>query len=457
MKIIIPGDVLWILRKLNEAGHEAYVVGGCVRDSLLGRTPNDWDITTSAEPMEVKALFRRTIDTGLQHGTVTVMNHGTGYEVTTYRVDGDYSDHRRPESVTFSKNLADDLMRRDFTINAMAYHPEQGLVDLYDGMKDMAEQVIRAVGEPDARFDEDALRILRAVRFAAQLGFSIEAATRAAIRNHVDDLEHVSVERIETELTKLICSPHPEEMEELYDLGITARILPEFDWMMETPQNTPYHYTDVGHHTIAVMQHVSPTKVMRYAALLHDVGKPVCRATDASGVDHFKKHPIVGEPIAREILKRLKLDNKTIENACRLVLWHDFGLKGDLTEAGFRRGMSKMGIEHFPEYLEIRKADTAGQSDYRQAEKQEVLDHVIRMYEKTLEEKAPLAIRDLAVGGQDLKTVGVPAGPVMGQVLQHLLDFVLTEPARNTKEQLLRETESFLKQLARQEEGNSGE
>ena len=448
MKITIPQDVLWILRKLNDAGHEAYVVGGCVRDSLLGREPSDWDITTDAKPLQVKALFKRTIDTGLQHGTVTVMNHGVGYEVTTYRVDGDYSDHRRPESVAFSRNLADDLMRRDFTINAMAYHPERGLVDLYDGLADMEAKRIRAVGNPDERFDEDALRILRAVRFAAQLGFSIEPDTRAAIRNHVDDLSHVSVERIETELTKLICSPHPEEMEELYTLGITAKILPEFDRMMETPQNSPYHYTDVGHHSIVVMQHVSPTKTMRYAALLHDVAKPKCKTTGPDGVDHFKNHPFEGEPVAREILKRLKMDNKTIESVCRLVLWHDFGLSDDLTEAGFRKGMSKMGIEHFPEFLEIRRADMAGQSDYRGEEKEQALDRIIRMYEKTVTEKAPLSIRELAVGGQDLKAMDIPAGPVMGKVLQHLLDFVLKDPGRNTKERLIREAEAYRKQIS---------
>lgn len=445
MKIFIPQDVLWILRKLNENGFEAYVVGGCVRDSILGRKPSDWDITTDAEPMQVKGIFRRTIDTGLQHGTVTVMNHGVGYEVTTYRLDGDYSDHRRPESVTFSRNLADDLMRRDFTVNAMAYHPEKGLVDLYDGLADMEARVIRAVGDPDERFDEDVLRILRAVRFAAQLGFTIEPATKAAIRNHVEDLSHVSVERIETELTKLICSPHPEEMEELYELGITAKILPEFDRMMETPQNTPYHYTDVGHHTIAVMQHVSPTKAMRYAALLHDIGKPACRTTDEAGVDHFKKHPIVGEPMAEQVLRRLKLDNKTIDSVCRLVLWHDFGINDDLTDAGFRRGMSKMGIEHFPEYLEIRRADTAGQSDYRKEEKQETINRLIRMYEKTVEAEAALTVRDLAIGGKELKEAGVPAGPRMGEILGHLLDYVLEDPARNTREELLSETERFLR------------
>ena len=441
MTIRIPQDVLWILNKLNQAGYEAYVVGGCVRDSLMGREPNDWDITTDAEPLQVKKLFRRTIDTGLQHGTVTVMNHGVGYEVTTYRLDGEYDDHRRPDSVTFSKNLADDLMRRDFTINAMAYHPEKGLVDLYGGTEDLEGKRIRAVGDPDARFNEDALRILRAVRFAAQLGFQIEPETREAIRKHVKELSFVSIERIETELTKLICSPHPEEMEELYSLGITAKILPEFDRMMETPQNTPYHYTDVGHHTIAVMQGVSPTKIMRYAALLHDVAKPDCKKKDEMGRDHFYGHPAAGEPIARDILKRLKLDNKTIDEATLLVRWHDFGLKGDLTEAGFRKGVSRMGLEHFPAYLEIRKADMDGQSDYMKAEKEAGYQQILAMYEKLLKEKPALTIKDLAVNGKALMEKGIPAGPKMGEILKHLLDYVLEEPGRNTEEELLAEVD----------------
>ena len=439
MNIKVPQDAMWILRKLNEAGYEAYVVGGCVRDSLMGREPNDWDITTSAKPLEVKALFRRTIDTGLQHGTVTVMNHGVGYEVTTYRLDGDYSDHRRPESVTYSENLADDLMRRDFTINAMAYHPKKGLVDLYGGVEDMKRKEIRAVGDPDARFNEDALRILRAVRFAAQLGFTIEPGTRGAIRNHVEDLGLISMERIETELTKLICSDHPEEMEELYNLGITAKILPEFDRMMKTPQNTPYHYTDVGHHTIAVMQHVSPTKVMRYAALLHDVGKPDCRFTDEKGQDHFYGHPKKGVPIAVKVMKRLKLDNKTIDEASLLVLWHDFGMKGDLTETSFRKGVSRMGLDNFPAYLEIRHADMNGQSDYHQEEKEAGFARIRELYDRLLAEKPALTIRELAVDGKDLKEAGIPAGPGMGEILKHLLEYVLEDPARNDRETLLKE------------------
>ncbi|MBR3537550.1 MAG: CCA tRNA nucleotidyltransferase [Eubacterium sp.] len=437
MQISIPQDVLWILRKLNQAGHEAYVVGGCVRDSLMGREPHDWDITTDAVPLAVKALFRRTIDTGLQHGTVTVMNHGVGYEVTTYRLDGDYSDHRRPESVSFTKNLEEDLKRRDFTINAMAYHPEEGLKDFFGGKEDLAAAVIRAVGDPDERFDEDALRIMRAVRFAAQLGFTIEEKTREAIRRHTKDISLVSVERIETELTKLICSPHPEEMEELYALGITAEILPEFDRMMETPQNTKYHFTDVGHHTIVVMQNVSPTKTMRYAALLHDIAKPDCKTTDEKGTDHFYGHPVKGEPMAEEILRRFRMDNRTIEDVKRLVLWHDHGIKDEMTPVRFRKGMNRMGIEYFQEFLELRLADIAGQSDYLREEKLEKTEQLKRLYQEQLDSAAPLTLKDLAVKGKDLQEAGVAPGPEMGRILKALLELVLENPDLNEKEILL--------------------
>ena len=437
MQISIPQDVLWILRKLNQAGHEAYVVGGCVRDSLMGREPHDWDITTDAEPLTVKALFRRTIDTGLQHGTVTVMNHGVGYEVTTYRLDGDYSDHRRPESVSFTKNLEEDLKRRDFTINAMAYHPEEGLKDFFGGKEDLAAGVIRAVGDPDERFDEDALRIMRAVRFAAQLGFTIEEKTREAVRRHTKDISLVSVERIETELTKLICSPHPEEMEELYALGITAEILPEFDRMMETPQNTKYHFTDVGHHTIVVMQNVSPTKTMRYAALLHDIAKPECKTTDEKGTDHFYGHPVKGEPMAEEILRRFRMDNRTIEDVKKLVLWHDHGIKDEMTPVRFRKGMNRMGIEYFQEFLELRLADIAGQSDYLREEKLEKTEQLKRLYQEQLDSAAPLTLKDLAVKGKDLQDAGVAPGPEMGRILKELLELVLENPDWNEKEILL--------------------
>ena len=267
IKIELPSGVAQIIGELNKAGYEAYAVGGCVRDSILGRDPHDWDITTSAMPLEVKGIFKRTVDTGIKHGTVTVLLGDEGFEVTTFRVDGEYSDHRHPTDVKFTRNLREDLLRRDFTINAMAYSEKTGIVDIYGGMDDLENKIIKAVGDPDARFDEDALRIMRAVRFAAQLGFDIEENTREAIKRHVKYLEDVSAERIETELTKLIMSDHPELLIDAYNLGITEIIFPEFDKMMETPQNTPFHIYDVGRHTIKVLQSVPAEKVLRYAGM----------------------------------------------------------------------------------------------------------------------------------------------------------------------------------------------
>lgn len=436
MKIEMPQDVRFILERLNMAGYEAYAVGGCVRDSLLGRVPNDWDITTSATPYEVKDIFRRTVDTGLKHGTVTVMLRSEGYEVTTFRIDGEYTDHRRPDGVTFTRELSEDLLRRDFTINAMAYNDDTGIVDLYGGIKDLEDKIIRCVGNPDDRFDEDALRIMRAVRFAAQLGFDIDEETRLAAKKHAPELVKVSAERIETELTKLLVSPHPEKIIDMYELGITKMILPEFDRLMETPQNTPYHIYDVGRHTVEVIKNVPATKVMRYTALLHDFGKPECKTTDDNGIDHFKGHAVVSEKIAEIILKRLKMDNDTIRDVKKLVLWHDYGINGCLTKKSVRKMLSKMGAEYFDDYILIRKADQAGQSDYLILEKEKALEEIIRYHDEIVEEGCALTIKDLAINGNDLKNLGIKPGPEMGEILSKLLEHVLEDPSCNTKEAL---------------------
>lgn len=255
-KMNIPKPVRMIIGILEQNGYEAFAVGGCVRDTILGRDPQDWDITTSALPHQVKELFHRTIDTGIQHGTVTVMLQRTGYEVTTYRIDGEYNDSRHPDSVEFTADLIEDLKRRDFTINAMAYNPTVGLVDAFDGMGDIEKKVIKCVGQAKERFTEDALRILRAVRFSAQLGFDIEESTMNAMELLVQNLENISAERIHVELEKLIMSNHPDKLITAYHAGITKVILPEFDRMMECPQNTPYHMYNVGEHTIKVMENV---------------------------------------------------------------------------------------------------------------------------------------------------------------------------------------------------------
>lgn len=453
MKIEIPTGAAYILQQLNKHGYEAYIVGGCVRDSLLGKQPNDWDITTSAKPEEVKAIFHRTIDTGIQHGTVTVLvdrevlDDGSGslashtdyaFEVTTYRVDGVYTDHRRPESVCFTASLEEDLKRRDFTINAMAYNPEQGVIDIFGGQEDLEKGIIRCVGEASERFDEDALRILRAVRFAAQLDFVIEDQTREAMRDQAKFLKDISVERICTELTKMIVSKHPERLEEAYELGLTQMFLPEFDVMMQTPQNNQYHLYDVGHHTLKVMEAVPATTVLRYAALLHDVGKPECKTTDETGVDHFYGHQELSAKMARTILRRLKLDNDTIDQVCRLVKNHDYGLSGDGPGMkSFRRFVAQLGAEHFADFLEIRKGDMAGQSAYHLEQRRQVIAHMEAMYAEIIEQKQCLKLSELAIGGKDLIAIGVKPGPDMGRILKALLDRVLEEPELNTREQLL--------------------
>ena len=453
MKIEIPTGAAYILQQLNKHGYEAYIVGGCVRDSLLGKQPNDWDITTSAKPEEVKAIFHRTIDTGIQHGTVTVLvdreilDDGRGspashtdyaFEVTTYRVDGVYTDHRRPESVCFTASLEEDLKRRDFTINAMAYNPEQGVIDIFGGQEDLEKGIIRCVGEASERFDEDALRILRAVRFAAQLDFVIEDQTREAMRDQAKFLKDISAERICTELTKMIVSKHPERLEEAYEPGLTNIFLPEFDRMMQTPQNNPYHLYDVGRHTLQVMRAVSATPVLRYAALLHDVGKPECKTTDETGVDHFYGHQELSAKMARTILRRLKLDNDTINQVCRLVRNHDYGLSGGGPGMkSFRRFVAQLGAEHFADFLEIRKGDMAGQSAYHLEQRRQVIAHMEAMYAEIIEQKQCLKLSELEISGKDLIAIGVKPGPDMGRILKALLDRVLEEPELNTREQLL--------------------
>ena len=435
MLIQLPEDVKAILHTLQSAGYEAYAVGGCIRDSILGRDPEDWDITTSAKPEETKALFGKTIDTGIQHGTVTVMRHGRGYEVTTYRVDGEYEDGRHPKEVTFTASLAEDLRRRDFTVNAMACNEEDGLVDLFGGQEDLKRGIIRCVGEPDERFSEDALRIMRAVRFCAQLGFAMEERTRQAIRGHAQRLRQVSAERIQVELTKLLTSPHPDYLRMAWETGITAVVLPEFDRQMAQPQHNPHHFLSVGEHTLRAMQAVRPDKCLRLAMLLHDVAKPLCLTTDEKGIDHFHGHAQLGEREAAGILKRLRYDNHTVELVRRLVKWHDVFIEPE--KKAVRRAASRMGTDIFPLILEVKAADLAAQSDYRREEKEAWLERLRSLYAQIEEEGDCLTLKELAVTGRDLMEAGMKPGPGLGQALQSLLETVLEDPEKNTKEYLL--------------------
>lgn len=435
MEITLPKQVKKIIETLEQAGYEAYAVGGCIRDSVLGRKPNDWDITTSARPLETKALFRRTVDTGLKHGTVTVLMDGEGYEVTTYRIDGEYEDGRHPKEVLFTSDLVEDLRRRDFTINAMAYNEKDGIVDAFDGMGDMERRIIRCVGDGGERFTEDALRILRAVRFSAQLGFSIEEKTREAVMRLAGNLAKISAERIQTEMIKLLVSPHPEELRTAWKTGITAVILPEFDVLMETEQNTPHHRYTVGEHTLHALENVREDKVLRLAVLFHDMGKPQVRTVDETGRDHFKGHPVNSERIAEEVLHRWRLDNDTLNKVKRLVKYHD--LRPALNQKSVRRMICRVGEDMFPMLLEVQRADILAQSSYGQEEKLHDLDEVNRIYHEILEECQCLSIKDLAVGGRELIADGMKPGKELGQMLALLLDHVLEEPQHNTKEYLL--------------------
>ena len=440
--IKLPEKVKYIIETITEAGFEAYAVGGCVRDSVLGREPDDWDITTSASPYQIKELFPRTVDTGIRHGTVTVMLDKDGYEVTTYRIDGVYEDGRHPREVTFTPDLKEDLKRRDFTMNAMAYNGKTGLIDIFDGRKDMENRIIRCVGDPEERFREDALRMMRAVRFSAQLGYEIEAATETAITHLAENLKKISAERIQVELLKLLCSPYPGRIRSAYELGITKIILPEFDSCMETAQNNPHHCYTVGEHSIRAMEAVEPDKCLRLAMLFHDIGKPATKTTDQEGIDHFHGHPLVSEEMTRKILKRLKLDNQTIFTVTRLVRYHDHYI-GETSKA-VRRSILEIGEEIFPLLLQVKRADIEAQSEYLKKEKEEHLETVQKLYEDILRKKQCVSLKELAVSGSDLiRENGMQPGKEVGEVLSCLLNLVIEDPALNQKETLLERAKSF--------------
>ncbi len=440
MRIDLPEKVRYLIRELNRAGYEAYAVGGCVRDALLGRTPEDWDITTPAAPEEVKAVFRGhgayTIDTGIEHGTVTVMLDHEGFEVTTYRVDGKYDDARHPDEVHFTTELTEDLKRRDFTVNAMAYNEEVGLVDEFGGAGDLERGILRCVGDPEERFGEDALRMLRAVRFAAQLGFSVEPDTRAAISLLAQNLNRISAERIQAELVKLLISPHPEAMRDIYETGLADVFLPEFSRMMRTEQHNKYHCYSVGEHTIHSLLEVPREKVLRLTMLFHDVAKPVCVTVGEDGMEHYYGHPQKGAEMTHRILRRLKFDNETITRVCALVRAHD-DRPFPLTEKTVRRALVRIGPAQYPDLFTVKRADILAQSEYLREEKLAYVDEYEAAYRRILAANDCLSRKDLAVKGADLIEAGLTPGPALGRVLDAMLEDVVDDPSRNTRETLL--------------------
>lgn len=431
----LPNNVKCIIHTLEEAGFEGYAVGGCVRDTLLGKIPDDWDITTNASPLQVKELFKRTIDTGIQHGTVTVLLDKETYEVTTYRIDGEYEDSRHPKEVTFTSNLTEDLKRRDFTINAMAYNDKSQIVDAFGGMQDLQDKVIRCVGDPRERFSEDALRMMRAVRFSGQLGYSIEEKTGQAVAELAPSLSRISAERICTELIKLMLSPHPDYLRKAYELGMTKIFLPEFDAAMQTKQNNPHHCYSAGEHILHSLTYVREDKLLRLAMLFHDLGKAVTKTVDENGIDHFYGHVEKSAEIADKRMKSLRFDNDTRQKVVRLVKYHD--LKIEPTKKAVRRAIVKVGEDLFERLLEVKHADFLSQSMYKREEKEAGLRQITEIYHQILEEKECICLKDLAVNGSDLIAVGMKPGRQIGDTLKQLFDLVLEDPSCNTKEFLL--------------------
>lgn len=432
--LTLPSQVHTALDRLTAAGWEAYVVGGAVRDALRGCAAGDWDITTNAEPAQVERVFagERLIETGLRHGTVTVLLDGLPLEITTYRVDGDYTDHRRPDAVRFTRSLREDLLRRDFTMNALAYNPRTGLVDVCGGAEDIARGVVRCVGEPDCRFQEDGLRILRALRFASVLGFQIAPETAAAIHRNRALLQYLAAERVRSELTKLLCGQNVGAvLREFSD--VLAVPIPELTPMFGFPQHNPHHDKDVWDHTIAVIESITPEPVLRWAALLHDIGKPSCFSLAEDGIGHFFGHSDQSTSMAESILSRLRFDNASKEQIVRLVRYHDMPITAD--RKPIKRLLSKHGEDATRQLIELHKADTLGQSAicrHRIA----IFEEVSQMINEILQEESCFTLKDLAVNGHDMMTLGFQ-GPTIGRVLQECLDAVLDEQIPNEHEALM--------------------
>ncbi len=443
MRIELPAAVALVVGWLEAAGFEAYIVGGCVRDSLLGDTPADWDVTTSARPEQVVTLFVeagiRVIETGLQHGTVTVVSQGEQVEVTTYRVDGDYSDGRRPDGVAFVSSLRDDLARRDFTINAMAYHPQRGLVDLFGGVDDLRRKRICCVGDPMLRFGEDYLRILRAFRFAARLGFALDAATQAAAEVQREGLRLVAPERIHKELDAFLPVADAPMLRQFFDL-FGALLLPELAACRGVAQHHPYHIYDVYDHILAAVA-ACPSRdlAVKWALLLHDVGKPACKTTDDSGVDHFYRHPEVSETLARQVLRRLRYDNGLVDDVCQLVKYHDLHLQSNLVYA--KKLLAKLGQRQAERLCLVRRCDALAQSDLALGSIADA-DGCLAAIGQAVASREAYCLADLAVTGEDVMAVlGLPPSAAVGAVLRHLLEQVVTGTVANERAALLVEVE----------------
>ena len=430
--LTLPEKVNMLIGALEAHGFEAYAVGGCVRDALLHRDPNDWDITTDASPAQVKQVFGHTVDTGIAHGTVTVLSDDESFEVTTYRIDGVYEDARHPKEVTYTSSLEEDLRRRDFTINAMAYNPRTGLVDLFGGMQDLSGGIVRCVGRSEERFAEDALRILRAVRFSAQLNFGIAEETMRAAAQMAPNLSKISAERIRSELHKILLSDHPERIRTAWELQITRQALPVFDRMMELA--LPAGKT-VGEHTVETLQEVPADRFLRWTMLLHDCGKVTTVSYDSDGTARFPDHAAAGSETAKRIMRGLKMDRETMDTVSTLIRWHTF--LPEENEAAVRQAVHRIGEKLFPLYLDVKRADVTVREEPVRSKRLDALEKIVHIYNEITARGDCVSLRSMNLSGKDLIRDGMEGGPRMGEILGALLEEVLLDPSKNDRDYLL--------------------
>lgn len=443
MRIEVPRQVDSIIKRLAKNGFEAYIVGGCVRDSLLGIEPNDWDITTSARPEETERCLSnfKIVETGLKHGTVTVVTNSMPVEVTTYRVDGQYSDNRHPDEVKFTRSLKEDLARRDFTVNALAYGPE-GIIDCFGGCDDLGKKRIRCVGNADKRFKEDGLRILRALRFASTLNFSVERETAKCILKNCALLDNIAWERIQTEFTKLLCGDGAERVLKKYR-DVFARFIPEIKPSFDFEQNNPYHIYNVWEHTLNSVEKIEPEPILRLTMFLHDLGKPFCYSKDKKGVGHFYGHAKKSAEIARTILTRLKYDRHTADTVVTLIEFHDLPLIND--ERIIKRRLSRMGEANLRMLLKVKAADIKAQNpDFRG--RLAALKEVESVLNSILLQKQCFTLENLQISGSDLLDSGVRQGAEIGRILGILLKAVIDDKCENTRSELLKYAQNLRKQ-----------
>ena len=448
-KTFIPTDVNYLLSILEEDGYEAYIVGGCVRDKLYGhgKEPNDWDICTSAKPQEVIDLMDcysiQTIETGLEHGTVTVRYKDNNYEVTTYRIDGEYSDNRRPDTVIFTDDIIKDLSRRDFTINAMAYSRTGRLIDPFDGYRDLTWTRIRCVGDPDERFREDGLRILRALRFAATYGFTIEGETASAIHRNSNLLKNISAERIQSELCKMICGKGILDILLEYK-DVMEVIIPELKPCVGFNQRNKFHKYDVYDHIAHAVDGYRDNDIsIKMALLLHDIGKPECFTVDAMNDGHFYGHAVNSRDIAEKVLYRLRFDNKTANEVRDLVLYHDADIQPNFRSV--RRWLNKVGPEMLEKLMIVRECDILAQSDVNRISRIDKIYMIREVAREVMQNQQCFQLKDLAVSGKDILSLGVEAGPKVGEILSHLLNKVIEEELENDHDVLIGEAKRYLK------------